>query len=446
MRRQPVRNALTQAIAQLSRKRAAHAARFFLPSRGAASAYIDVMPSAATIPDAAPHGPTPLGLYIHWPFCVSKCPYCDFNSHVRQGIDASAHQRRWRDAYLREMGFEAERTRPHGAPRPLTSIFFGGGTPSLMAPDTVAAIIEQARRLWGFTRDCEITLEANPSSVEAARFQGFRDAGVNRVSLGIQALHDETLKFLGRAHDRRQALAALATAQQTFARVSCDLIYARPGQSVAAWRDELDTAIDFGTSHLSVYQLTIEKGTPFYAAHKRGDFALPNEQTAAALFEETQERLAAAGLGAYEISNHARPGMASRHNLIYWRAEDYIGIGPGAHGRIARDGETLATMRKHKPEDWLDAVERSGSGSQEETVVGREERVTEMLMMGLRLVEPIPRERFRRIAGAEPEAVLDPARLLRLIDGGFVTLDDAGLRATAAGRQRLNSVLEALLA
>lgn len=398
------------------------------------------------IPDTTANGPAPLGLYIHWPFCVSKCPYCDFNSHVRQGIDEQAYQRRWREAYLREMAFEAARTRPRGEARPLTSIFFGGGTPSLMAPDTVAALIDGAKQLWGLAPDCEITLEANPSSVEAARFAGFRDAGVNRVSLGIQALDDDTLKFLGRAHDRTQALAALATAQRTFERVSCDLIYARPGQSVAAWRDELETAIAFGTSHLSVYQLTIEKGTPFYAAHQRGEFALPDEQTAADLFEETQERLGGAGLSAYEISNHARPGLASRHNLIYWRAEDYIGIGPGAHGRITVAGEVLATMRKHKPEDWLNAVELKSCGSQEEAVVGRDERITEMLMMGLRLVEPIPRERFRRIAGAEPEAALDPARVKRLIDGGFITLDDDGLRATAAGRQRLNSVLAALLA
>ena len=398
------------------------------------------------IPDATTDSPAPLGLYIHWPFCVSKCPYCDFNSHVRQGIDEQAYQRRWRAAYLREMAFEAARTRPNGEARPLTSIFFGGGTPSLMAPETVAALIDGAKQLWRLAPDCEITLEANPSSVEAARFAGFRDAGVNRVSLGIQALHDDTLKFLGRAHDRAQALAALATAQRTFDRVSCDLIYARAGQSVAAWREELDTAVAFGTSHLSVYQLTIEKGTPFYAAHQRGEFTLPDEQTAAELFEETQERLARAGLSAYEISNHARPGMASRHNLIYWRAEDYIGIGPGAHGRITIAGKTLATMRKHKPEDWLSAVEAKDCGSQDETLVERDERITEMLMMGLRLVEPIPRQRFRRIAGAEPEAVLDPSRLKRLVDGGFVTLDDAGLRATDAGRQRLNSVLAALLA
>lgn len=382
----------------------------------------------------------PLGLYVHWPFCVSKCPYCDFNSHVRDGVDSAAHQTRWRNAYLREMAFEAERTQADGA-RPLVSIFFGGGTPSLMAPDTVAAIVAEARKLWGLASDCEITLEANPSSVEAARFAGFRDAGVNRVSLGIQALDDTALKFLGRAHDRTQALAALATAQQVFARVSCDLIYARPGQTVAAWRDELQTAIGFGTSHLSVYQLTIEKGTPFYAAHRRGEFTLPDEAAAATLFEETQTRLTEAGLAAYEISNHARAGMESRHNLLYWRAEDYAGIGPGAHGRITLAGETLATMRKHKPEDWLRAVDEEGYGSQEEAVVDRAERVTEMLMMGLRLSEAIPRARFRRIAGAEPEQVLDAASLKRLIDGGFITLDADGLRATDAGRQRLNSVL-----
>jgi oxygen-independent coproporphyrinogen-3 oxidase len=386
----------------------------------------------------------PLGLYVHWPFCVSKCPYCDFNSHVREGVDSAAHQTRWRDAYLRELAFEAERSQRDGR-RPLVSLFFGGGTPSLMAPDTVAAIIARAQELWGFATDCEITLEANPSSVEAARFAGFRDAGVNRVSLGIQALDDATLKFLGRAHDRAQALAALATAQKTFARVSCDLIYARPGQTVAAWRDELDTAIGFGTSHLSLYQLTIEKGTPFYAAHRRGDFTLPDEATAAALFEATQARLADAGLPAYEISNHARAGMESRHNLLYWRAEDYVGVGPGAHGRVTRGGETLATMRKHKPEDWLHAVERQSSGTQEESIVARADRITEMLMMGLRLVEGVPRARFRRVAGAEPEAALDGARLQRLIDGGFVTLDADGLRATAAGRQRLNGVLAELL-
>ncbi len=342
---------------------------------------------------------SPLGLYVHWPFCVSKCPYCDFNSHVRDGVDSTAHQNRWRDAYLREMAFEAARTQGDGAPsRPLVSIFFGGGTPSLMAPDTVAAIIAEAKKLWGLADDCEITLEANPSSVEAARFAGFRDAGVNRVSLGIQALDDATLKFLGRAHDRTQALAALATAQRTFARVSCDLIYARPGQTVTAWRGELDTAIDFGTSHLSVYQLTIEKGTPFYAAHRRGEFTLPDEATAAALFEETQARLSDAGLAPYEISNHARPGMESRHNLLYWRAEDYAGVGPGAHGRITQGGETLATMRKHKPEDWLRAVEQDGSGSQEEAVVERADRVTEMLMMGLRLTEGIARDGGRTAA------------------------------------------------
>ena len=397
--------------------------------------------SRATSPAAAPAR----GLYVHWPFCVAKCPYCDFNSHVRGDVGAVETQRRWREAYMREMATEAERIAGADVATPLVSIFFGGGTPSLMEPETAAAVIAQAARLWGLAPDCEITLEANPNSVETARFAAFRDAGINRVSLGIQALDDASLRFLGRAHDRQQALNALATAQRTFDRVSCDLIYARPGQTVAAWRDELATAIGFGTSHLSAYQLTIEKGTPFYAAYHRGDFALPDEATAAALYEATQTQLADAGLVQYEISNHARRGEESRHNLLYWRGEDYIGIGPGAHGRVTQAGHCIATVRKHKPEDWLAAVARTGSGLHETTTIECDDRLVEMLMMGLRLVEPVPRERFLRVAGGMPEALLDAARLERLIAGGFLVLDDDGLRATDAGRQRLNSVLAALL-
>ncbi|HEY4134373.1 MAG TPA: radical SAM family heme chaperone HemW [Alphaproteobacteria bacterium] len=383
-----------------------------------------------------------LGLYVHWPFCVAKCPYCDFNSHVRDRIA----QPDWRAAYLRALETEAARLDAHGAKRPLASIFFGGGTPSLMEPETTAAIIAAARRLFGFEADIEITLEANPNSIEAGRFAGFRDAGVNRVSVGIQALDDATLKFLGRAHDAAQARAAIALALKTFPRATFDLIYARPGQTVADWRRELDEALAYGTSHLSLYQLTIEKGTPFYAAHRRGDFALPDEETAAALFEVTQQRLADAGLAAYEISNHARPGQESRHNLIYWRSDDYLGVGPGAHGRLTLDGATYATLRRHKPEDWLAQAARDGMGAHEETRVTRDERLSEMLMMGLRLTEAIPRARFRRIAGAEPEAVLDARRLQRLIDGGFLSLDETGLASTVEGRQRLNAVLSDLLA
>jgi len=383
-----------------------------------------------------------LGLYVHWPFCVAKCPYCDFNSHVRDRID----QPDWRAAYLRALETEAARLDAHGAKRKLASIFFGGGTPSLMEPATTAAIIETAQRLFDFEDGIEITLEANPNSAEAARFKGFRDAGVNRVSLGVQAFVDASLKFLGRAHDAAEARAAIDLAQSAFSRMSFDLIYARPDQSVADWRRELDLALAYSTSHLSLYQLTIEKGTPFFAAYKRGEFALPSEETAAALFEMTQERLTSAGLAAYEISNHARPGEESRHNLIYWRSDDYIGIGPGAHGRLTLGGQTFATLRKHKPEDWLAQLVKDGLGAMEETPVSPSERLSEMLMMGLRLTEPIPRARFLRIAEQQPEQALDQRRLRRLIDGGFLTLDAAGLSSTVEGRQRLNAVLGDLLA
>ncbi|MFN4283586.1 MAG: radical SAM family heme chaperone HemW [Alphaproteobacteria bacterium] len=382
-----------------------------------------------------------LGLYVHWPFCVAKCPYCDFNSHVRERID----QPDWRAAYLRALQTEAARLAAHGAQRPLASIFFGGGTPSLMEPTTAGAIIETAERLFGFEPGIEITLEANPNSAEAARFAGFAAAGVNRVSLGVQAFDDASLRFLGRAHDAGEARAAIALALNSFPRMSFDLIYARPGQTPDDWQRELAEALSYGTSHLSLYQLTIEKGTPFFAAHKRGDFVLPDEETAAALYEITQERLAAAGLAAYEISNHARPGEASRHNLIYWRLDDYIGVGPGAHGRLTLGGQTLATTRKHKPEDWLAQMAKDGLGVMDETAVAPDERLSELLMMGLRLAEPIPRARFLRVAGKQPEAALDPQRLRRLIDGGFLRLDETGLSATAEGRQRLNAVLADLL-
>ena len=383
-----------------------------------------------------------LGLYVHWPFCVAKCPYCDFNSHVRAQID----QPDWRAAYLRALESEAARLDSHGAKRPLASLFFGGGTPSLMEPATTAAIIEAAERLFGFEDGIEITLEANPGSVEAARFTGFRAAGVNRVSLGVQAFDDASLKFLGRAHDAAQARGAIDIAMTTFPRMTFDLIYARPNQSLADWQRELDMALAYGTSHLSLYQLTIEKGTPFFAAHKRGEFVIPDEEEAAALFEMTQARLGEAGLAAYEISNHARPGEESRHNLIYWRSDDYIGIGHGAHGRLTFGGQTFATLRKHKPEDWLAQLNKDGLGVMEETPVSASERLSEMLMMGLRLTEPIPRARFLRIASGPPETVLDQHRVQRLIDGGFVTLDSNGLSSTSEGRQRLNAVLAELLA
>jgi putative oxygen-independent coproporphyrinogen III oxidase len=383
--------------------------------------------------------PKPLGVYIHWPYCARICPYCDFNVVKEHG------QRIEQAALVRAILQDLREQRLTSGPRQLASIFFGGGTPSLMAPDIVAALIERIGARWRLAPDIEITLEANPTSVEAARLRDFRAAGVNRASLGIQALDAAALRFLGRGHSVDEGLAALELARATFARVSFDLIYARPGQDLAAWAAELDRALALAGDHLSLYQLTIEEGTAFAPAQARGDFTLPDEDLAAALFELTQERCAAAGLPAYEISNHARPGGESRHNLVYWRYGDYLGIGPGAHGRLTLAGAKWATRQRRAPETWLAAVESAGHGTQERLTVGPAERLEEMLMMGLRLPEGVPRAHFRREAGAEPEAVLDRYRLARLIEGGFLTLDDSALRPSAAGRQRLNAVLTALL-
>jgi putative oxygen-independent coproporphyrinogen III oxidase len=387
---------------------------------------------------ALPAGDGALALYIHWPFCASKCPYCDFNSHVRDAIE----QRRWRNALLADLDQAAAET----GERLLGSIFFGGGTPSLMAPETVAALLERAAARWRFAADIEITLEANPSSVEAQRFQALRAAGVNRLSLGVQALDEAALRFLGRRHDLAEALAAIALARRHFPRFSFDLIYARPGQTLAAWAAELDRAAALAGDHLSLYQLTIEPGTAFATAHARGDFALPEDELAGALYEATEARLADAGLCAYEISNHARPGGESRHNLAYWRYGDYAGIGPGAHGRLTRGGGRIATRQYRAPETWLAAVERSGHGREESLDLSPADQRREALMMGLRLAEGVERERFRARIGAEIEAALDLARLPDLVEGGFVRLDARGLRATPGGRQRLNAVLAALLA
>ena len=378
------------------------------------------------------------GLYVHWPFCLSKCPYCDFNSHVRASVD----QARWRGALIRELDHYAAET----AGRRLTSIFFGGGTPSLMPPETVAAVIERADRHWRLADDIEITLEANPTSVEAGKFAGFRAAGVNRVSLGVQALNDADLRFLGRQHSAAEAKAAVEIARRAFLRYSFDLIYARPAQSPEAWRAELAEALDLAGDHLSVYQLTIEPETAFGAAHRRGELPVADEDTAASLFELTQDLLAEAGLPAYEISNHARPGAESRHNLTYWRYGDYVGIGAGAHGRITLSGDKLATRQHRAPEAWLAAVERSGHATQQRDPVGPQDRLAEMLMMGLRTTDGVRRARLIAETGHAIEETLDPKRLERLIAGGFLVIDDDGLRATAAGRQRLNAVLSDLLA
>ena len=371
-------------------------------------------------------GQETLALYVHWPFCVSKCPYCDFNSHVRESVDQAA----WRAALLEDLAHEARQTPGHG----LTSIFFGGGTPSLMPPATVAALIEAAEAQWGFADDIEITLEANPSSVEAARFADLASAGVNRVSLGIQSLDDAALRFLGRAHDTHEALMALGTAQSVFSRISFDLIYALPDQSAEAWAAELAEALAFGTTHLSLYQLTIEPGTRFAALAAKGELVPADPDESAALYELTGAMTAAAGLPAYEISNHARPGEESRHNLSYWRYQPYAGIGPGAHGR--RGG--AFTRRHRKPENWQAALARNGHGIAEEKAIDPAEQGVEALLMGLRLAEGIDRARMDYPVNGEAVA--------RLAGRGLLAEEGTRLRATPAGMLLLDSVLAEIVA
>jgi len=378
----------------------------------------------------------PLAVYIHWPFCVSKCPYCDFNSHVRDKVDSA----RWTRALLADLDHYAEIV----PGRAVGSVFFGGGTPSLMPPETVAALLDRVRSHWDVMPDLEVTLEANPNSAEAARFQAFAAAGVNRLSLGVQALDPAALRMLGRAHDRSEAIAAIEHARASFPRFSFDLIYARPCQGVAAWRRELDEGLLLAEDHLSLYQLTIEPGTAFATLYKRGELVVPAEDNAAALFETTQDRLAAHGLPAYEISNHARPGAECRHNLAYWRYQDYIGVGPGAHGRLTQGRVKHATQQRRLPERWLAAVESAGTGTEENAPIDRGSALEEMLMMGLRLTEGVPRARIERAAGQDAEALFG-RNLAPLVEGGFLTLDRDRLAATAAGRLRLNAVLAALL-
>jgi len=382
--------------------------------------------------------PGGFGLYIHWPFCRSKCPYCDFNSHVRERIDEA----RWRRALLAELDHYAAET----AGRRLDSIFFGGGTPSLMQPETVAALVARAREHWDFAPDIEITLEANPTSVEAGKFAGFAGAGVNRVSLGLQSLDDRALRFLGRQHSAAEARAALAVARAQFRRFSFDLIYARPDQTTGSWAAELEAALDLASGHISLYQLTIEPGTTFEGAVARGDFAMPEETAQAALFEATQARLDAAGMPAYEISNHARPGEESRHNLVYWRYGDYVGVGPGAHGRLTLGGGKWATRQHRAPEAWLETVEARGHATRQRDAVAPAERLSEMLMMGLRLAEGVSLRRIAEESGSELASAMAGPRLDRLIEGGFLYRDGDRLAATKEGRQRLDAVLAALIA
>jgi oxygen-independent coproporphyrinogen-3 oxidase len=377
----------------------------------------------------------PFGVYVHWPFCRAKCPYCDFNSHVRHGgIDES----KFLAAYLAELDHFAAL-----APgRSVTSIFFGGGTPSLMQPATVAAIIDAIAQHWHVADDAEITLEANPTSVEAENFAGYRTAGVNRLSLGVQALEDASLKALGRQHSTQEALEALALAKRHFARVSFDLIYAREGQTTKAWEAELRRALDHATDHLSLYQLTIEEGTPFAARHAAGMLRIPDGARARALYLLTQELCETAELPAYEVSNHARPGSESRHNLLYWRGHDYAGIGPGAHSRITVDGAKRAFSATKSPEGWLAEVEASGHGLASDDVLSAEEAAEEYLLMGLRLSEGID---LNRLAAIDRRG-LDQDRVSALASQGLLIRDGNRLAATAKGRLVLNRLILELAA
>jgi putative oxygen-independent coproporphyrinogen III oxidase len=375
------------------------------------------------------------GVYVHWPFCLSKCPYCDFNSHVRH---AAVDEDRYARAFAREIATTAQRI---GA-RTVSSIFLGGGTPSLMQPDTVATILDAIGKHWSIARDVEVTLEANPTSVEATRFRGYRGAGVNRVSLGVQALDDAALKELGRLHTAQEALAAVAVARQIFQRYSFDLIYARPGQTGDAWRAELGRAIDEAAEHLSLYQLTIEQDTPFAALHAAGKLITPNDDAARALYDVTQEVASAHGLPAYEISNHARPGAECRHNLVYWRYHEYAGIGPGAHGRLVIDGARHATATERRPESWIMRVEAQGDGLVSDERLTRTEQADEFLLMGLRLSEGIDPQRYSALGGHP----LDDARIAALLDQGFVESTQGRLRVTPAGFPVLDAVVADLAA
>ncbi len=372
-------------------------------------------------------------LYIHWPFCLAKCPYCDFNSHVRDSVDHEL----WQAALLADMRYEAEQA----GGEQLDSVFFGGGTPSLMPPALVARLLEEAERLWGFADGIEITLEGNPSSVEAKNYAALASAGINRASLGLQALDDQTLRFLGRLHDADEGVRALGIAQQNFARVSFDLIYARPGQSCAQWAAELTRALGFGTGHLSLYQLTIEPGTRFETLVRQGEFVPLGEERCADLFALTADLASAAGLPAYEVSNHARPGEESRHNLTYWRYQDSAGIGPGAHGR--RGG--AATVRHKKPENWLSGIERNGHGIAEERTLGASEQAAEALLMGLRLREGIDPAALARRFEMPVLALIELPKLHFYITQGLAWQRDNRIGVTPAGMPLLDGLLGELV-
>jgi oxygen-independent coproporphyrinogen-3 oxidase len=375
-------------------------------------------------------------VYVHWPFCLSKCPYCDFNSHVRHGGYDEAH-------YVRAIQSEIAAAAERAPRRTVSTIFFGGGTPSLMQPETVGAILDSIGKHWTVAGNVEVSLEANPTSVEATRFRGYREAGVNRVSLGVQALDDQSLKELGRLHSAQEALDAIAVARSIFDRYSFDLIYARPRQTLSGWAAELKQAISEAAEHLSLYQLTIEPGTPFFGLHKAGKLIVPNDDLGRDLYDLTQSICGDAGLPAYEVSNHARPGAECRHNLVYWRGHEYAGVGPGAHGRLNIDGRRYATETEKKPEAWLARVAEHGHGLIVDEKLQPNEVADEFLLMGLRLAEGIDPARFTALSGR----TLDPDRVSFLRDGGAVETTDSGrLRVTQSGFPLLDAVVADLAA
>lgn len=379
-----------------------------------------------------------IGLYVHWPFCLAKCPYCDFNSHVAERID----QARWRAAYERALEHYA-RLIPG---RVLASIFFGGGTPSLMEPETVRCVIDKARKLWPQVNDLEVTLEANPTSIEAEKFAAFRAAGVTRVSVGVQALNDADLKFLGRQHSAAEARRAIEIARENFERFSFDLMYARPGQSLESWQAELSQAVGLAGGHLSLYQLTIERNTPFYFDHARGLFDLPGEEEASAFYTVTQDILESGGLPGYEVSNHAAAGHESRHNLIYWHYGDYVGIGPGAHGRLSlSDGRKVATREHAAPDIWLSRVEERGSGAHPFEDLSGEDRFMEALMMGLRLRDGVRFDHLNAQGECDWQSFVDEARLQVAIDEGWIIMGKDAMRLSREGTLRLNALIPYIL-
>jgi oxygen-independent coproporphyrinogen-3 oxidase len=375
------------------------------------------------------------GIYVHWPFCLSKCPYCDFNSHVRH---EKPDEPRFAAAIARELVHAAAMT----GPRTVDSIFFGGGTPSLMSPQTVEQILQAIASHWTLSPSIEITLEANPTSVEAERFRGYRAAGVNRVSLGVQSLNNDSLKFLGRLHTAEEALKAVNVARKNFPRTSFDLIYSRPGQTPAAWREELSRALAEGSEHLSIYQLTIEPETPFEALFKKGNLKIPNDEQGRALWDVTQEVCDAAGLSAYEISNHAKAGAECRHNLVYWRYGDYVGVGPGAHGRLGTGDARRATMTEKHPERWLARVEQDEHGLVVNDLVSRSEQADEYLLMGLRLREGIDLMRYQELSGAP----IDPVQIHSLQEHGLIESSAGLLRVTSSGFPVLDAIVADLAA